>query len=387
VTKQIVILGSTGSIGRQALEVIRQFPEDFTVGGLAAGRNWQILVEQIKEFKPEVVSVEDEQTGETLISALGPGKPPEVYYGASGLKGIATFPKADLVLTAVPGIVGLLPTVAAIQAGKNIALANKETLVTAGELVMSLAKEYGVSILPVDSEHSAIMQCLGEAPRGKVAKIILTASGGPFLKEPADLGKVTVQAALTHPNWKMGRKVTIDSATLMNKGLEVIEARWLFGLKYEHIQVVVHPQSIIHSMVEFVDGSILAQLGFPDMRIPIQFALTYPDRWSNHFSRINWGNLEKLTFEPLNTDRFRCLALAVAAGREGGTMPVVLNAANEVAVEAFLTGTTTFSAIPEIIERVMDAHQVKACKSIEDVLAADRWAKGLARRQIAQNLA
>lgn len=380
--KRIVILGSTGSIGRQALEVIHQFPDDFIVTGLAAGGNWQLLAEQIKEFKPEVVSIKDEQAGEKFISSLGPGKRPEIFFGESGLKEVAAFSRADLVLTAVPGIAGLLPTVAAIQAGKNIALANKETLVTAGELVMSLTKEYGVDILPVDSEHSAIMQCLGKSPREKVAKIILTASGGPFLKKPADLTKVTVQAALAHPNWKMGRKVTIDSATLMNKGLEVIEARWLFGLKYEHIQVIVHPQSIIHSMVEFIDGSILAQLGFPDMRIPIQFALTYPERQSNQFFRINWNGLEKLTFESLDTKRFRCLALAVAAGREGGTMPVVLNAANEVAVESFLAGKITFLAIPEIIEKVMNVHQVRACKSIEDVLATDRWAKSLARRQI-----
>jgi 1-deoxy-D-xylulose-5-phosphate reductoisomerase len=383
--KRIVILGSTGSIGRQALEVIRQFPGKFLVTGLAAGRNWSLLAEQCKEYKPKVVSVKGEKEAEELATYLSSGRlfemgKPEIYTGEKGLKEVACFPDADLVLTAVPGILGLVPTVAAIRAGKHIAIANKETLVTAGELVMELAAAKKVSILPVDSEHSAVWQCLGEIPRHQVAKIILTASGGPFLKEPADLNKVTVEMALGHPNWKMGRKVTIDSATLMNKGLEVIEAKWLFGLNYDQIQVVVHPQSIIHSLVEFVDGSTLAQLGVPDMRGPIQYALTYPERWPNQLPRINWYNLQKLTFEPPDLERFKCLSLATYAGQEGGTMPVVLNAANEVAVEYFLSGVITFRAIPEIVAQVMDAHKVSRCKDLEDILDADRWAKELARK-------
>jgi len=380
--KRIVILGSTGSIGRQALEVIRQFPEDFVVAGLAAGRNWRLLAGQIKEFRPAVVAVAGRKEAQALSAALSFAGRPAIFYGEAGLQEVASFPGADLVLTAVPGILGLLPTVAAIRAGKNIALANKETLVTAGELVMKLAAAQKARILPVDSEHSAIWQCLGDTPRRQVAKIILTASGGPFLRGPADLDKVTVEMALAHPNWQMGRKVTIDSATLMNKGLEVIEARWLFGLNYDQIQVVVHPQSIIHSLVEFVDGSTLAQLGVPDMRVPIQFALTYPDRRPNQLPRINWAEMGQLTFEPPDLKRFRCLALALAAGREGGTMPVVLNAANEVAVAAFLAGAISFAAVPEIVERVMAAHSVSECRDLEDVLTADRWAKDLAQKLV-----
>jgi len=380
--KKIVILGSTGSIGQQALAVVRQFPGRFQVVGLAAGRNWRLLAGQIREFRPAVAAVEGEKEAEKLAAFLEPGCRPEIYSGEAGLQEVARFPSADLVLTAVPGILGLLPTVAALRAGKSIALANKETLVAGGELVLRLAAAQKAKILPVDSEHSAVWQCLGETPREQVARIILTASGGPFLKEPADLQKVTVEKALAHPNWKMGRKVTIDSATLMNKGLEVIEARWLFGLNYDQIQVVVHPQSIVHSLVEFVDGSTLAQLGVPDMRVPIQYALTYPERWPNQLPRLNWKESAQLTFEPPDLNRFRCLALALAAGRAGGTMPVVLNAANEVAVEAFLAGAISFGAIPEIVERVMDAHEVCPCRDLEDVLAADRWAKDLARRLI-----
>ncbi len=379
-TKRIVILGSTGSIGRQALAVIRQFPERFVVAGLAAGRNWRLLAEQVKEFRPAVVSVESKKEAQELSACLSFGERPEIFYGEAGLKEIACCPDAEVVLTAVPGILGLLPTVAAIRAGKNIALANKETLVAAGELVVELAAAKGIKILPVDSEHSAIWQCLRETPRRQVAKIILTASGGPFLKEPADLGRVTVEMALAHPNWKMGKKVTVDSATLMNKGLEVIEARWLFGLNYDQIEVVVHPQSVIHSLVEFVDGSTLAQLGVPDMRGPIQFALSHPERWPNQLPRLDWSRYAQLTFEPPDRERFRCLSLAEAAGRTGGTMPAVLNAANEVAVEAFLSGAIPFVAIPEIVERVMNAHTVSECKDFEDVLAADRWAKELAKR-------
>ena len=373
--KKIVILGSTGSIGRQALSVIRQFPREFEVVGLAAGKNWNLLAEQILEFRPRVVALAGEKEVDELSRNLDPATLPELCRGDSGLRVVAACSEADVVLTAVPGITGLVPTVAAIRAGKDIALANKETLVTAGSLVIELARQFKVRILPVDSEHSAIWQCLEGAPREEVARIILTASGGPFRREPADLSKVSVEMALAHPNWKMGRKVTVDSATLMNKGLEVIEARWLFGVNYDQIQVVIHPQSIIHSMVEFVDGSTLAQLGVPDMRIPIQYALTYPSRWSNQLPRINWGSMSELTFEQPDLSRFRCLSLAFDACRAGGTMPVVLNAANEVAVEAFLSHLIGFASIPEIVARVMDKHQVMEYNEIDEVLAADNWAR------------
>jgi 1-deoxy-D-xylulose-5-phosphate reductoisomerase len=381
--RKIVILGSTGSIGRQALEVVRQFPEKMRVVGLAAGRNWELLAAQVREFAPDAVAVAGREGSEKLAAVLGAGPRPQIFSGPEGLCEIAALPGADLVLAAVSGVAGLLPVVAAIRAGKDIALANKETLVAAGEFVTGLAAARGVRILPVDSEHSAVWQCLQGAPPGRVAKIILTASGGPFLKEPADLRTVTVEKALAHPNWKMGRKVTVDSATLMNKGLEVIEARWLFGLNYDQIQVVIHPQSIVHSLVEFVDGSTLAQLGVPDMRIPIQYALTYPERWEARFPRLNWNEARQLTFSPPDTGRFPCLALALAAGREGGTMPAVLNAANEVAVEAFLSGKAGFLAIPEIVERVMNAHRVFPAERLEDVLAADRWARVLAGKLVA----
>jgi len=379
---KIVILGSTGSIGQQALAVIRQFRGRFQVAGLAAGRNFKLLAEQIREFRPAVAAVAGEEEARALAAELAPGERPEIFCGEAGLREVACFPGADLALIAVPGILGLLPTVAALQAGKDIALANKETLVAGGELVTGLAAARGLRILPVDSEHSAVWQCLGDTPREQVAKIILTASGGPFLKEPADLQKVTVEMALAHPNWRMGRKVTIDSATLMNKGLEVIEARWLFGLNYDQIQVVVHPQSIVHSLVEFVDGSTLAQLGVPDMRVPIQYALTYPERWPNQLPRLNWAESRQLTFEPPDLRRFRCLVLAQAAGRAGGVLPAVLNAANETAVEAFLAGVISFGAIPEIVERVMDAHRGGAGRELEEILAAGRWAQELARKLI-----
>lgn len=373
--KKIAILGSTGSIGRQALSVIRQFPGEFEVVGLAAGKNWQLLAEQVLEFRPRVAALAGEKEIQELSRHLDPAALPELCRGDSGLRAVAACPGADIVLTAVPGITGLVPTVAAIRAGKDIALANKETLVTAGSLVIELARQCKVRILPVDSEHSAVWQCLDGAPREEVAGIILTASGGPFRREPADLSAVSVEMALAHPNWKMGRKVTVDSATLMNKGLEVIEARWLFGVNYDQIRVVVHPQSIIHSMVEFVDGSTLAQLGVPDMRLPIQYALTYPSRRPNQLPRINWGSMSELTFEQPDLKRFRCLSLAFDACRAGGTMPVVLNAANEVAVEAFLSRGIGFASIPEIVERVMDKHQVMEYTDIDEVLAADSWAR------------
>jgi 1-deoxy-D-xylulose-5-phosphate reductoisomerase len=373
--KKISIIGSTGSIGRQTLSVIRQFPSEFQVVGLAAGSSWSIILDQIREFHPEIVSMAQEKETEEISRNLERDFLPDLCWGEQGLISAAADTQADIVVIAVPGIAGLIPTLAAIKAGKDIALANKETLVTAGGLVMEMAARGNVNILPLDSEHSAIWQCLDGVPKDEIARLLLTASGGPFRSGPADLSVVTVEMALNHPNWKMGRKVTIDSATLMNKGLEIIEARWLFDLNYDRIKVLIHPQSIVHSMVEFIDGSTLAQLGAPDMRIPIQYALTYPSRWFNELPRINWDIVGDLTFESPDLKRFRCLSLAIEACREGGTMPVVLNAANEIAVEYFLAKKVGFNRIPEIIDEVMDKHQVREYTDINDIFAADRWAR------------
>jgi len=374
--KRISILGSTGSIGRQTLEVVDRFPDELTVVGLAAGGNVDMLRQQILKYNPEVVSVADSDAARVLKGEF-PQK--EVLYGADGLKAVAVWPGADTVVTSITGTLGLVPTVEAIKAKKDIALANKETLVAAGELVMDLVEAYGVRIMPVDSEHSAIYQCLqGEQPK-TIHKLILTASGGPFRgKTAADLEQVTPDMALRHPNWSMGRKITIDSATLMNKGLEVIEAKWLFGVGLDAVQVVIHPESIIHSMVEFADGSIIAQMGLPDMRLPIQYALTYPDRRTNDFPRLNIYELKGLHFSAPDAETFRCLKLAYAAGKTGGTMPAVLNAANEAAVEMFLAGRVSFSGIAGLVERVMYSHPVNHRPELEDILAADQWARRLA---------
>ena len=367
-------MGSTGSIGQQALDVIRQFPDEFKVIGLAAGKNRQQLAAQIKEIHPQIVALKDERAALDLTRQLTAPKP-EVYWGEEGLKILAGHPEAKIVLNALAGLTGLMPTVVALKAGKNVALANKETLVAAGQAITSLVKKTKTLILPVDSEHSAIWQCLAGNPDQTAAKIILTASGGPFRCEPADLSKVTVEMALTHPTWQMGRKVTIDAATLMNKGLEVIEAHFLFGLGYDQIQVVIHPQSIIHSMVEYVDGAVIAQLSVPDMRMPIQYAFSYPQRWSNRLPRVDWFTLKEITFEPPDIKRFPCLSLAFTAGKTGGTLPAVLNAANEIAVEAFLNRSLNFSLIPEIVERVMEAHQVISKPDLEEIITADQWAR------------
>ncbi|WP_066635272.1 1-deoxy-D-xylulose-5-phosphate reductoisomerase [Desulfolucanica intricata] len=384
-TKKLVILGSTGSIGRQTLDVVRKLRHKLTVVGLAAGNNWPLLLEQINEFQPVVVAVASTEEAYKLRDALGPKSPQEIYTGLEGLISVAGLPDADTVLTAVTGVIGLSPTIAAIRAGKNIALANKETLVAAGELVMRLAGEYRIKILPVDSEHSAIWQCLNGENSSSIQKIILTASGGPFRKKSqSELAEVTVEMALAHPNWSMGKKITVDSATLMNKGLEVIEARWLFGVEYSNIQVVVHPQSIIHSMVEFKDGSVIAQLGMPDMRIPIQYALSYPDRWFNELPRLNFLEQSNLTFEPPDLNRFPCLALAFDAGKTGGTMPAVLNAANEVAVESFLNRSIAYKDIEKVVARVMDRHAIITNPALDDILFADSWAREEASRQIIQ---
>lgn len=376
--KGISILGSTGSIGRQALEVLDLLGGQYTVVGLSAGRNINALREQVRKYRPRVVSVCSGDDARVLTEEFGKNGP-TVLWGPEGMKAVATCPGAHMVLTAITGTAGLTPTVEAIKAGKDIALANKETLVAAGPLVAGLAEKHGVKILPVDSEHSAVWQCLQGSRPGEVGSIILTASGGPFRKQPEDLSLVTVDMALAHPNWNMGRKITVDSATLMNKGLEVIEARWLFGLDYDRIRVVVHPQSIIHSMVEFVDGSILAQLGPPDMRLPIQYALTYPRRFPNSLPGIDWHRLKDLTFEPPDTGRFPLLDLACQAGRRGGTAPAVMNAANEVAVEYFLAGRIGFISIYRVVEEVLNRHDVCDRPDLENILEADRLAREEAR--------
>jgi len=375
--KGVSILGSTGSIGRQALDVLDGRP-DFRIVGLAAGKNIKLLREQIKRYGPLLVSVEKEDDALALAREFA-GKVPEILWGSQGLRAVASHPTAGVVITAVTGTAGLLPTVEAIRAGKDIALANKETLVAAGSLVTSLAAGKGVNILPVDSEHSAIWQCLRGSRPGEVESIILTASGGPFRKEP-DLERVTVSMALAHPNWSMGKKITVDSATLMNKGLEVIEARWLFGLDYDRIRVVVHPQSIIHSMVEFRDGSVMAQLGLPDMRLPIQYALTYPDRLPGNVPRLDPAKISALTFEPPDTGRFPLLDLAYRVGGRGGTLPAVMNAANEVAVELFLAGRIRFTAIYRVVEEVVGRHDIIDRPGLEEILEADRWARERARQ-------
>jgi len=373
--KKLAILGSTGSIGRQTMQVLDNFSDDIKPVAFAAGNNKHIFLEQVKRFKPRLVSLQREEDARWLRQQLDRHQKTEVYYGYEGLLAVATFPDADMVLTAISGAAGLLPTVAAIKAGKTIALANKETLVAAGELVMRLARECGVDIMPVDSEHSAIWQCLNGEDSHNVARILLTASGGPFrCWKSEQMSEITPAMALNHPNWQMGAKITVDSATLMNKGLEVIEARWLFDINYDKINVVIHPQSIIHSMVEFNDGSVLAQMGVPDMRLPIQYALLYPRRVAGNVPRLQWP-IGELTFETPDFERFPSLSLAFLAGRVGKTMPAVLNAANEVAVHAFLAGRIEFTAIPKLVAKVMEEHSTFEYDSIEEILDADNWAR------------
>lgn len=371
--KNISILGSTGSIGTQALDVARNLK--LKVMGLTAGSNIDLLEKQALEFKPLMVAVVDEQLADELRKRLK-GFEIEVYSGIEGLKKAAAIKNVDTVVTSIVGIAGLIPTLEAIRNGKNIALANKETLVTAGKIVISEAEKNKVKILPVDSEHSAIFQSIIGNNTKDISKLILTASGGPFRgKRLEELGQVTLEQALKHPNWSMGNKITIDSSTLMNKGLEVIEAKWLFGVSQEKIQVLVHPQSIIHSAVEYIDGSVIAQLGSPDMRIPIQFALTYPERSSSSFSRLNFLETGCLTFEEPDFKLFPCLRLAFEALKVGGTMPVVLNASNEVAVGLFLNRKINFLDIPRIIEKIMDRHTVNINPSLENIIEVDRWAR------------
>jgi len=388
--KHIAILGSTGSIGRQCLSVVDSFPGRFEVVALAAGSNVRLAAEQARRYRPKIVSVATQDAAAELCQALrshgesakGSAKQPrpEILFGAEGIERVATHPHADTVLSAAVGVVGLRATYQAIEHGKNIALANKEVLVAAGEVVMAARARRGVSLLPVDSEHNAIHQCLRAGVPREVKRLVLTASGGPFRKTPfAHLAKVTPREALAHPNWKMGQRITIDSATLMNKGFEIIEARWLFGMDLEKIYVLIHPQSTIHSMVEFVDGSIVAQLGPTDMRMPIQYALTYPDRIASNDCRLDWGTLRTLEFEAVPAGKFRCFELAQEAARQGGPLPCALNAADEIAVAAFLERRLPFLGIPAVIERVLERMPRAALTSIDDVLAADQEARRLAR--------
>lgn len=371
--KNISILGSTGSIGVQTLDVARNL--GIKVSGLAANSNIDLLEVQAREFRPRAVAVGNDKLAAVLSQKLN-GLGIEVLYGTQGMKEIASLDEADTVVTSIVGIAGLIPTMEAIRHHKNIALANKETLVTAGSLVTEEAARNGVKIFPVDSEHSAIFQCLAGNRMEDVLRLILTASGGPFRgRKPSEMKTIKVEDALKHPNWKMGSKITIDSATLMNKGLEVIEARWLFGIELNRISVLVHPQSIIHSMVEYMDGTVIAQLGSPDMRIPIQLALTYPERVCNQFPKLNLLKQKALTFEEPDYEAFPCLKLAFEALKAGGTMPAVMNGANEVAVSLFLKGKIGFSDIPGIISRVMNKHAVNINPVIEDIIEVDRWAR------------
>lgn len=375
--QRVAILGSTGSIGTQTLEVVAAHPEKFKITALAAYRNDEIFERQLEQFKPDIAVLVDQDAAARLKNRYR--GPVQILDGEEGLLEIATYTKADTVLTSMVGFAGLKPTIAAIEAGKTIALANKETLVAAGELITRLAKEKGVAILPVDSEHSAIFQCLNGERRDRVNKIILTASGGPFRGWNSDqLRHVTVEACLRHPNWSMGRKITVDSATLANKGLEVIEAKWLFDLEYDQIEVVIHPQSIIHSMVEFVDGAVMAQLGLPDMRVPIQYALSFPDRFPSDQPGLDFTKLAALTFMPPDTETFQSLALAFAAGRAGGSMPCVFNAANEIAVNAFLSHQLAFLDIATVIRHTMNDHQIILKPSLDDLYNADGWARSFA---------
>jgi 1-deoxy-D-xylulose-5-phosphate reductoisomerase len=367
--KRLAILGSTGSIGRQVLEVVRSFPERFQVVALAAGKNTPLLAQQAREFGPK------------LIFAQNPDDHMVGRAGYLSMEEMASHPDVDFVVIATSGKAGLMPTLSAIHSGKTIALANKETLVMAGGVVIAEAHRYGVTILPIDSELSAIWQCLHGEERGQVARIILTASGGPFRDySREELARVTPEEALKHPTWLMGGKVTIDAATLMNKGLEVIESHWLFDIPFDHIEAVLHRESIVHSLVEFADGSVKAMLSPPDMRLPIQYALSYPERWQNpDLPRLDLAQVHRLNFESIDTDRFPCFELAVEAGRKGGTYPAVLCAADEVAVELFVQQRLGFLEIAELVESVLSQHRGISQPELEDILAADAWAREIAK--------
>lgn len=377
--KAITLLGSTGSIGTQTLDIVAQYPDQFRIVGLAAGRSLDKLVPQIRQFQPEIVAIADVTQLPDLQQAIADLEvKPILTAGADGVAEVAAYGDAEAVVTGIVGCAGLLPTIAAIKAGKDIALANKETLIAGGPVVLPLVEQHGVKLLPADSEHSAIFQCLQGVPHGGLRRILLTASGGAFRDWPVEkLSQVTVADALKHPNWSMGRKITVDSATLMNKGLEVIEAHYLFGVDYQQIDIVIHPQSIIHSLIELQDTSVLAQLGWPDMRLPLLYALSWPERIYTDWPTLDLVKSGDLTFREPNHDKYPCMQLAYAAGRTGGAMPAVLNAANEQAVALFLDEQISFLDIPRIIEQVCDrfVDQNSAQPSLENILHADQWAR------------
>jgi 1-deoxy-D-xylulose-5-phosphate reductoisomerase len=392
--KRIAVLGSTGSIGRAALEVIRHLGPPYRVWALSANSSWQLLAEQVREFRPERVVLGDERHAEAMrremgrMGRAGSRPAPVLFVGRKALEDAAAAPEADVVLLAVVGAAGLPPAVAAVKAGKMLAIANKEPLVMAGDLIMRLARKTGARILPVDSEHSGVMQAMRSGARKEVRRIIITASGGPFYNLPAaKIRNATKAQALAHPTWKMGDKVTIDSATMMNKALEIIEAKWLFGLRPDQIEVVIHPQSVVHAVVEFCDGAMVAQVAAPDMKLPIQFALTHPERLDGVAGAINLAATSALTFIAPDAAKFPALKLGYQAAREGGTMGAVLSAANEVAVDAFLNDRLPFGGIVEAVGRVMASHRVKPRPTLVQVLEADRWARAEAERLIASAFA
>jgi len=388
--KRIAVLGSTGSIGRAALEVIKHLGPPYRVCALSANSSWQLLAEQAREFRPERVVLGDERHAEAMrremgrMGRAGRRPAPVLFVGRKALEDAAAAPEADVVLLAVVGAAGLPPAVAAVKAGKMLAIANKEPLVMAGDLIMRLARKTGARILPVDSEHSGVMQAMRSGARKEVRRIIITASGGPFCNLPAaKIRNATKAQALAHPTWKMGDKITIDSATMMNKALEIIEAKWLFGLRPDQIEVVIHPQSVVHAVVEFCDGAMVAQVAAPDMKLPIQFALTHPERLDGVAGAINLAAISALTFIAPDAEKFPALKLGYQAAREGGTMGAVLSAANEVAVEAFLNDRLLFGGIVEAVGQVMASHRVKPRPTLVQILEADRWARTEAERLIA----
>jgi 1-deoxy-D-xylulose-5-phosphate reductoisomerase len=380
--KAITLLGSTGSIGTQTLEIVAQHPDKFRLVGIAAGSNVELLAKQVRQFRPDIVAIADESKFGQLKEALaGLDYQPQLVAGESGLVDVAGYGDAESVVTGIVGCAGLLPTIAAIKAGKDIALANKETLIAGGPVVLPLVEKHQVKLLPADSEHSAIFQCLQGLPAGGLKRIILTASGGSFRDWPIEkLANVTIADALKHPNWSMGKKITIDSATLMNKGLEVIEAHYLFGVGYDNIDIVIHPQSIIHSLIEVQDTSVLAQLGWPDMRLPLLYALSWPERIATDWPQLDLVKSGDLTFREPDHEKYPCMGLAYAAGRAGGSMPAVLNAANEQVVALFLDEKIRFNDIPVLVEQVCDRHRAdnNLTPSLEDIIAADEWARQMA---------
>ncbi|MEM7771839.1 MAG: 1-deoxy-D-xylulose-5-phosphate reductoisomerase [Cyanobacteria bacterium P01_A01_bin.37] len=377
--KAITLLGSTGSIGTQTLDIVANYPDQFRLVGITAGRNIDLLAQQVEQFCPEIVAIRDESRLDDLKQAIAHLDPqPQILAGESGITDVAAYGDSEAVVTGIVGCAGLLPTIAAIKAGKDIALANKETLIAGGPVVLPLIEQHQVKLLPADSEHSAIFQCLQGVPDGGLRRIILTASGGAFRDWPVEkLPDVKVADALKHPNWSMGQKITVDSATLMNKGLEVIEAHYLFGMDYDHIDIVIHPQSIIHSLIELQDTSVLAQLGWPDMRLPLLYAMSWPERIATNWEPLDLVKAGDLTFREPDHKKYPCMNLAYAAGRAGGSMPAVLNAANEQAVALFLEEKIQFLDIPRVIEQVCDRHQSDNCPApnLDDILAADQWAR------------